>query len=420
MSNNVLRYIALFCLSMGAAASYTLPYIKYVFYDAWVAGLGLGEGANESAGWLMTWYMVGCVLLYIPGGYIADRFSPRVIISLSLVGTGLLNVWYAFDPSYEASCYIWFLLAFTSAFAYWSASIKAVRMLGAPQEQGKMYGWFNAGEGAFATAILSTATVFYGISEMALISLKYAVLTQAFFCFVAAAGTFFLFNEKLASNKGDTPEEEQFRLADVGKVLKNPWVWCISVVVVCCYGAYTGQSYLTPYMTQVLQVSATMGAFLGIMRTKGARFLGGPIGGIIADRIGSPCKVIIYCNILMILLFGVFFILPHSSDNVILPIALSLLVALVTFASYNIMFASLEEAHIPRYMTGTAVGVVSIIGYTPDSFVNTIFGRWLDVYGDAGHNYIFLALIGMCVVGSMAAFLIMRRNQRIKAGKITV
>ena len=40
MNKNVVRYIALFALSMGAAASYTLPYIKYIFYDAWVAGLG--------------------------------------------------------------------------------------------------------------------------------------------------------------------------------------------------------------------------------------------------------------------------------------------------------------------------------------------------------------------------------------------
>lgn len=420
MNKNTMRYIALFCLSMGAAASYTLPYIKYIFYDAWVAGLGLSEGANESAGWLMTCYMVGCILLYIPGGYIADKFSPKNIIAASLVGTGLLNFWYAFDPSYETGRYIWFLLAFTTGFAYWAGSIKAVRMLGTAKEQGKMYGWFNAGEGAFATIILSVATFFYGISQLALVSLRYAVIAQGVCCFLAAVGTFLFFNEKIAVNTGEASEEDQFRLADVGKVLKNPWVWCVSVVIVCCYGAYTGQSYLTPYMTQVLHVSATMGAFLGIMRTKGARFIGGPIGGIIADRIGSPCKVIIGSNTLMIILFGIFFLMPHSADNVVLPIALSILVALVTFAGYNIMFASMEEAHIPRYLTGTAVGVVSIIGYTPDSFVNTIFGNWLDRYGDAGHNYIFLALIGMCVIGSCAAFLIMRRNQLIKAGKIIV
>lgn len=413
MNQNVRRYIALFCLSMGAAASYTLPYIKYIFYDAWVDGLGLAQSANESAGWLLTYHMIGCILLYIPGGYIADRFSPKRIIIISLLGTALLNVWYAFDPTYSTGRIIWFLLAFTVGFAYWAAMIKAVRMLGSPQEQGKMYGWYNAGEGAFASVILGVATVFYGISQVALISLQYAVLVQAAFCVIAAVATGVFFNENAAVCSGEENEHERFHMGDVLKVIKNPWVWCVSGVVMCTYGAYTGQSYLTPYMTQVLQVSATMGAFLGIARTKGARFIGGPIGGIIADRIGSPCKVIIGSNILMILLFGLFFLLPMSADSTVLAIGLSLLVALVTFAGYNIMFASMEEAHIPRYLTGTAVGVVSIMGYTPDGFVNALFGNWLDNYGDAGHHYIFAALIAMCLAGSFFAFLIMRRNQRI-------
>ena len=412
MNQNVKRYIALFVLSMGAAASYTLPYIKYIFYDAWVAGLGLPEGANESAGWLLTFHMIGCTLLYIPGGYIADRFSPKKIIVISLAGTGLLNLWYAMDPSYETSRIIWFLLAFTVGFAYWSGMIKAVRMLGTAKEQGKMYGWYNSGEGAFASIILGSATVAYGISLVPLESLKYAVYVQAGFCFLAAILTFLVFDEKSAITEEET-EDEKFHLKDVLKVVKNPWVWCVSIVVMCCYGAYTGQSYLTPYMTQVLKVSATTGAFLGILRTKGARFIGGPIGGIIADRIGSPCKVIIGSNMLMIILLSLFFVLPMNEGAAFLSIALSLLVAVVNFAGYNIMFATIEEAHIPRYLTGTAVGIVSIMGYSPDGFINTVFGNWLDNYGDAWHHYIFLTLIGMSVIGSFFCYLIMRRHQTI-------
>ena len=413
MNHNVRRYIALFVLSMGAAASYTLPYIKYIFYDAWVAGLGLPDGANESAGWLLTFHMIGCVLLYIPGGYIADKFSPKKIIAISLLGTGLLNVWYAFDPSYEASRIIWFLLAFTVGFAYWSAMIKAVRMLGTPQEQGKMYGWYNAGEGAFASVILGAATVVFGITVLPLESLKNAVLVQAAFCFLASALTMMFFDETVTVNGGEEAESEKFQLRDVMKVIKNPWVWCVSIVVMCCYGAYTGQSYLTPYMTQVLKISATMGAVMGILRTKGARFIGGPIGGILADRIGSPYKVIIASNLLMIGLLSLFFVLPMNEGAAFLSITLSLLVALVNFAGYNIMFATVEEAHIPRYLTGTAVGIISIMGYSPDGFLNTIFGNWLDNYGDAGHHYIFMALIAMCVVGSFFCLLIMKRHQRI-------
>lgn len=415
MNNATQRYIALFVLSMGAAASYTLVYIKYIFYDAWVAGLGLAEGANESAGWLLTFHMIGNAICYIPGGYIADRFSPKWILSLSLVGTGLLNVWYSFDPSYETSRIIWPLLSLTcGGFAYWSAMIKAVRMLGSPQEQGKMYGWYNAGEGAFASVILGAATVAFGIALVPADSLRYAVWVQAAFCFLAAILTFIFFDEKLAVSDSENPDDV-FRARDILKVVKNPWVWCVSILVMCCYGTYTGQSYLTPYMTQVLQVSATTGAFLGVLRTKGARFLGGPIGGILADRVGSPCKVIIWSNILLVALLSLFFIFPPTKEAILFPIALSLAIALVNFAAYNIMFASFEEAHIPRYLTGTGVAIVSLVGYSPDGFMNTIFGNWLDNYGNAGHTYIFMSLIGMAVIGSFFAWLIMRRNQKILA-----
>ncbi len=413
MSPNVKRYIALFSLSMGAAASYTLPYIKYIFYDAWVAGLGLPEGANESAGWLLTFHMIGCTLLYIPGGYIADRFSPKKIIVVSLLGTGLLNLWYSFDPSYETGRIIWFLLAFTVGFAYWSGMIKAVRMLGTPEEQGRMYGWYNSGEGFFSASCLGVATVAYGLSQVPLDSLQYAVWVQGGFCVLAAVMTAIFFDESIAQQ--NATEEDTFQFRDVGKVLANPWVWCVSIVVMCCYGAYTGQSYLTPYMTQFLQMSAVAGAVLGIVRTKGARFVGGPIGGILADRIGSSCKVIIGSNVLMIIFLSLFFVIPNAAEATVLSVALSLVVAVANFAGYNIMFATVEEAHIPRYLTGTAVGIISILGYSPDGFINALFGNWLDRFGETSveaYHYIFMFLIAMCVVGSFFCFLIMRRHQR--------
>ena len=411
MSPNVRRYIALFALSMGAAASYTLPYIKYIFYDAWVAGLGLPDGQNEAAGWLLTFHMIGCVLLYIPGGYIADRFSPKKIIIVSLLGTGLLNLWYSFDPSYETGRIIWFLLAFSVGFAYWSGMIKAVRMLGTPQEQGKMYGWYNSGEGAFSAACLGVATVAYSLSQVPLDSLKYAVWVQGGFCVLAAVMTGFFFDENAAL--GADTEEDKFQFRDVAKVIKNPWVWCCSIVILCCYGSYTSQSYLTPYMTEVLQMSAVSAAILGILRTKGARFIGGPIGGIIADKLGSPGKVIIGSNVLMIILLCLFFVVPDAGANATFAVVLSMLVAIVNFCGYNIMFATIEEAHIPRYLTGTAVGIISMVGYTPDGFINTIFGNWMDKYGDGAYAYIFMAMIAMCVVGSIFCFLILRRHARI-------
>jgi len=57
-------------------------------------------------------------------------------------------------------------------------------------------------------------------------------------------------------------------------------------------------------------------------------------------------------------------------------------------------FAVLEEANIPLGLTGTAVGIVSFAGFTPDIFVGPVMGRLLDRNpGVEGHQHVFLLLV---------------------------
>ena len=74
------------------------------------------------------------------------------------------------------------------------------------------------------------------------------------------------------------------------------------------------------------------------------------------------------------------------------------------FALRGIYFALLEENKTPPYLTGAAVGLVSLVGYTPEIFFAPITGRILDANpGIVGfrHYFLFLtaiALLGICVV----------------------
>ena len=59
----------------------------------------------------------------------------------------------------------------------------------------------------------------------------------------------------------------------------------------------------------------------------------------------------------------------------------------------GIYFAVMEEARIPLISTGAAVGIISIIGFTPDVFMGPLMGFLLDKYpGAPGHQYVFLVL----------------------------
>ena len=75
----------------------------------------------------------------------------------------------------------------------------------------------------------------------------------------------------------------------------------------------------------------------------------------------------------------------------------------------------MHEINIPVKVAGTAIGIASIIGYTPDSLYSLIFGGMLDKWGGNGYNYIFIFLIVSCVIGAVFAQLV--RKLGMKAQK---
>ena len=82
MKGNFKKYLTLIVLGAAGGATYTLPYIKYVFYDAITNALGI---SNAQSGFRLSMYAIGCVILYIPGGILADKLSPKKAVSFSLL-----------------------------------------------------------------------------------------------------------------------------------------------------------------------------------------------------------------------------------------------------------------------------------------------------------------------------------------------
>jgi MFS family permease len=87
------------------------------------------------------------------------------------------------------------------------------------------------------------------------------------------------------------------------------------------------------------------------------------------------------------------------------------------FALRGVYFALLEETDTPRHLTGTTVGAVSFIGYTPEVFFGPLTGRILDRSpGLAGHQHYFLFLAGCALVGLLvAAWLVRAHRQAVRS-----
>lgn len=409
MNAKVKKYLTVMTLGLAGGSIYFLPYIKYIFYDAQIASMGI---TNTQSGLLLTMYTIGNMILYIPGGIIADKVSPKKALVVSLLSTVALVYIYAFTMNFQIAMVIWTALSFSTAFVFWSSLMKAVRIIGTEEEQGFMYGLYYACNGI--TAAL-TNTIALNVYKTAGGDVKTgffrAVLVGGSMAVLAAVLLMFLMDGK--KKEEAVSDEPKFQMRDVGKLLKNPFVWIVSFTILCGYGFYTSISYFNPYLTEVMGVSPESSGFISIVRNYLLLLLA-PVGGLIADKLfHSTCKWLCTSFLALAALFGAVLILPSD----ISPLAASLYTLIpgaFAMMMYGVVFSTVSEAGIPRAMTGTVIGIASIIGYMPDSIYSVLFGKWLDTYGGAGYNYIFGFLAASGVVGAILAMLVYKNGKKAK------
>lgn len=134
-----------------------------------------------------------------------------------------------------------------------------------------------------------------------------------------------------------------------------------------------------------------------------------------ADRVfKSTCKWLATAFIILAALYGIVMILPLGISPTIAALY-TLLPAAVAVMMYGVIFSTVSEAGIPRVMTGTVIGLASVIGYLPDSVYAVLFGGWIDKYGTDGYGYIFTFLLVSGIVGAVLSMLIYSLNRKAKA-----
>lgn len=408
MNSKMRKYLTIIALGLAGGSIYFLPYVKFVFYDAQIASMNI---SNTQSGVLMTMYTVANMILYIPGGILADKISAKKALIVSLVGTSLLSFIYAFTmKSFIIAMGIWLLLSLTTAFVFWSSLMKAVRIIGTEKEQGLMYGLYYACNGitnaltnAFALKLFNTAggdlkTGFFR-----------AVISGGSVAILAAILLALLMKEKKVtegSTAVDVDGEDKFQFSDVGKILRSPVVWIASFVIFCGDGIYTSISYFNPYLTEVIGVAPSDSSLISVIRN--GLMLLAPVGGLLADKVfKSTCKWLTTAFVIVGALFATVLFIP-ASINPSMASVYTLVPSAVAMMLYGVVFSVMSEAGIPRMLTGTAIGIASIIGYVPDSLYSLIFGGMLDKFGGHGYNYIFIFLIVSCVIGAIFAQIVRR------------
>jgi len=401
------RYLILLVLSLGAVAIYFLPYLRWSFYDSLVAAVNL---SNAQFAATMSIYGITAMIFYAPGGYLADKLSPRKMLAFAYTATGALGLWYATYPGFIAQMIIFALWGGIGTAFFWSAMLRVTNSLGSQEEQGRMFGLLEGGRGVVNVIVAFVALYFFSKLGASIAGVTAIIIGTCVLCFLSSILIWFTVPDQLEGTGGD-----KIHLKDVGKVLKIPAVWIIAVIVLSCYSVYIGSTYLTPYMTEVLGVSATVAAAIAIMRTYVLQFLAGPTGGFLADKIGSISFVIACCFVLIAVSLAAFTFLPAASGMIVVAVIMMVLFSIGIFAMRGIYFAPIDECKVPKSLVGTAIGVISVIGFFPDVYMNAIVGNLMDAYpGVTGYKYVFFVMLSFSVIGLIAAIVLNRKIRKQK------
>lgn len=410
IQNRKLRYrLSLLSLGIMGGSIYILMYIRYVFYDQMIQTLGC---TNAQLGMLNTVCSTIYIVTTIPGAYLADKFDAKKIILFSISGITILTYIYAaFVTSYTMAMVVWACQPIV-LMPYWGALIKYINSLGGEESAGNSYGVYyliNGLAGAFGNAFPLWISKYFGYRG-AVVSIGTITLISTILVWL------FLDSEKDKLARGEAMEgDEPIRLKYVKYVLKWPGTYIVFFAYLTTYTIYSNVSYFNPYLIDVIGIDPDVSSIYAVLRNYGAMVVA-PLGGFMADKVfKSTSKWFVTAFAISGVMFAVPFLFTQDS-NVTLVCIYSVLPSLVVFALYAVTYSILRELHIPNTVMGTAVGLGSISGDISDAVFPTMFGTWLDKYGNTGYTYIFIFLIAICIVGILNAFWAMSHNKKCLAG----
>lgn len=405
-------------LIIAGEAVFLLPYYPARFFRPTV--LEVLDLSNTELGAAQGVYGILAMAGYFLGGPLADRFPARNLLATSLWATAAGGLYMATFPGYRGALILWGFFGVTTILFFWAALIRATRDWGGHDTQGRAYGLLDGGRGLLGAVLTSIGVVIFGLAfpdgyGVASFEDKQEALRVVIYGFTAVTaltGVFVWFVISDAHPQGE-PDLEDWKphtesvWVHILRVLRIPAVWLNAIIILCAYVGYKGFDNYGLFAVQGYGIDEiTAGQIVAVgawMRPIGA--LG---AGLLGDRFNASRMLVI--TFALLLASHLFFALTTPIPGLVWVVfSNTLLGALMIYGMRSLYFALLEEEKVPPAVTGTAVGFVSVIGFTPDIFVAYVGGILLDRSpGLPGHQHYFMFLAAFAALGVIVSYVLMR------------
>ena len=409
MSKSTISSLYLALLILAAESIFFLPYVLSRIFRPTV--LEVFQIDNIQLGFCFSVYGFVAVISYLVGGLIADKYMPGKLIASSLWLTSLGGLMYASYPSYFMLKLLYGYWGFTTVFLFWAPMIKAARIWGTATSQVKSFGLLEAGRGVVGAFIGSASVVLFALfmnddSAQSTLSETRNAFTYVIYLssgIVALVGLLVWNFMKLNTDKEAAVVDDTISVGKVFEVLKLPSVLLLMVVVLCAYMGYKTTDIIALYASEIMNYSqvesAQIATFLLYARPTVAFVL-------TVFFIRYDATLLLFWGFVISLFSSFMFCTGLITSALPIVFICSILtLAIGVYGLRTLYFSVMELGDIPLLATGTAVGLISIVGYTPDVFSGPLIGYLLEYYkGIEGYKYVFFMLFLFSLVGCFASW----------------
>ena len=416
-TSNARRGLIIVALIAAGEAVFVLPFVlTRVFRPTFLDVFGI---TNLELGTAFSFYGIVAMAAYFAGGPLADRYSARRLMTVALLATGLGGVALAGIPSPRGLNILWGIWGLSTILPFWAAMIRATREWGGPSQQGRAYGLLEGGRGLLAALIASvTVVVFAALLPTDVASATPAQRASAFRAVIwvftgltlsIALLVWVVVPDMAPQDQGE--HEPKLSWEGIRGARRMPAVWLQAVIVVCAYVGYKATDDFSLLAHDALGFDEVASAGIGTL-TFWIRAVVAVGAGYLADRVDST-RVIAWG--FSILIAGSGLIASGALAPGVAWMLISTIVAtsVGVYALRGVYFALLAEGAVPLAFTGSAIGVVSLVGFTPDVFMGPLMGVLLDNSpGVLGHQHVFASVTVFGAVGLMATIAFRRISPR--------
>ena len=417
-SANFKKWFTFVVLVIGGGTIFKLSSLKDAFYVPMQEFMGL---THTQIGAALSVYGLVQTIGNFASIYISDRFSKRIMISFSLVCIGLIGIYISTFPGYGGILLAWGLLSFFGEVVYWPVLLKAIRLLGDETEQGRLFGFLEAGRGVVDTIVAFSALGIFALLGKGSLALRGSILFYSGAVILTGIISYFLVeDDKIAVADGEKINKNKLAWQGVVQAVKTPEIWVVSLTIASIYSVYCGLTYFIPFLKDIYGMPVTLIGAYGIVNQYGLKMVGGPVGGMLVDKkFKSATKFLRVALIAAaVAMFG-FILLPHETMNVYVGMVCTLGFGAIIFSMRAVFFAPIDEIKVPRHISGAAMSIACIFGYSPQMFAFALYGNMLDGHpGMAGYRMVFMTMIGFAIVGVVITTILLgmikkKKNQEI-------